>query len=216
MTPALFTQADGLLLARVRAGEPGAEAAAMARWEGYVDWFVRRAQAGDLSLDRDDLSQAARLGLLAAIRTWRPDGEAGFVSYAFRCITNMVTRERRRQWNRGAFGLAPRGVFVEVLSLEAHGCGPNGEEVSGTLGDILPAPDTLGHEVGRLTLYDWVCQVLADHPRQLQVIVRRFGLDGSDPVTNGDLARELGFTKQCVSQQEKKALRILRAAWRAT
>lgn len=53
-----------------------------------------------LGLDTDDLEQEASLGLLAAVRTFRPDGGAAFTTYATTCIRNRLTSVARRHGAR--------------------------------------------------------------------------------------------------------------------
>ncbi len=53
-----------------------------------------------LGLDADDLEQEASLGLLAAVRTYRPDGGAAFTTYATTCIRNRLTSVARRHGAR--------------------------------------------------------------------------------------------------------------------
>ncbi len=53
-----------------------------------------------LGLDADDLKQEASLGLLAAVRTYRPDGGAAFTTYATTCIRNRLTSVARRHGAR--------------------------------------------------------------------------------------------------------------------
>ena len=53
-----------------------------------------------LGLDTDDLEQEASLGLLAAVRSYRPDGGATFTTYATTCIRNRLTSVARRHGAR--------------------------------------------------------------------------------------------------------------------
>ncbi len=47
-------------------------------------------------VDSDDLFQEAMLGLLAAVRSFRPDGGASFTTYATTCIQNRLISLLRR------------------------------------------------------------------------------------------------------------------------
>lgn len=51
-------------------------------------------------LDVDDLEQEASLGLLAAVRSYRPDGGAAFTTYATACVRNRLTSVARRHGTR--------------------------------------------------------------------------------------------------------------------
>ena len=49
-------------------------------------------------------------------------------------------------------------------------------------------------------------------PRELDVITRRYGLDGREPKTQREVATQWGISRSYVSRIEKKALEKLRAA----
>lgn len=53
-----------------------------------------------LGIDADDLEQEASLGLLAAVRSYRPEGGAVFTTYATTCIRNRLTSVARRHGAR--------------------------------------------------------------------------------------------------------------------
>lgn len=55
----------------------------------------------------EDLAQEALMGLLAAVRTYRPDGGAAFTTYATACIRNRLLSAARR------VGQTPRQVPLE-------------------------------------------------------------------------------------------------------
>lgn len=69
-------------------GDRSAEEALITRYSGLV-----RACAHPISLvggDGEDLIQEGMLGLLSAIRTYDPDGDASFPTYAEVCIRNRI------------------------------------------------------------------------------------------------------------------------------
>ncbi len=49
-----------------------------------------------MGLDPDDVAQEASLGLLAAVRAYRPDGGASFTTFATTCIRNRLVSVARR------------------------------------------------------------------------------------------------------------------------
>lgn len=51
-------------------------------------------------VEDEDLAQEALVGLLAAVRTYRPDGGASFTTYATTCIRNRLISVIRRQGAR--------------------------------------------------------------------------------------------------------------------
>jgi RNA polymerase sporulation-specific sigma factor len=69
-------------------GDRGAQQELVCRFEPLIQrvvWTLRLPQG----CEREDLAQEARIGLLAAIRAWRPD-RGPFPAFADRCATNQA------------------------------------------------------------------------------------------------------------------------------
>jgi RNA polymerase sporulation-specific sigma factor len=69
-------------------GDPAAQEELVRRYEPLVQrvvWKLRLPRG----CDREDLAQEARVGLLAAIRAWRPE-RGPFPAFADRCVTNQA------------------------------------------------------------------------------------------------------------------------------
>ena len=58
---------------------------------------------------------------------------------------------------------------------------------------------------------DYVEQVLS--PREKEIIIRRYGLDGTAPVTQKKVGGDMGISRSYVSRIEKKALGKLKKAF---
>ena len=153
-------------------------------------------------VDQDDLISIGTLGLIKAVRTFRP--EAGRLSgYASRCIENeilMFFRARRKDRNT-------------ILMGEAAGRDGDGEEVSlgellGTEPDLVPREAETAIEAGRAIRM--MGKVL--DPRESTVVRLRYGLEDGEPRQQRDVARQLGISRSYVSRIEKKALEKLRRA----
>lgn len=76
--------------------------------------------------DRDEIAQECRIGLLSAIRTYRPDGGAVFTTYACTCIRNRLISLSRRNATR----LAREEPLTEENGLpDPEACDPAGRLV---------------------------------------------------------------------------------------
>ena len=75
-------------IAAAAAGDETAFAAVVRRMMPLMRAQMRRY--GQTGLDEDDLWQECLLGLLAALRSYRPDGGAAFTTYASACIRNRL------------------------------------------------------------------------------------------------------------------------------
>jgi RNA polymerase sporulation-specific sigma factor len=75
-------------LEAARQGDPAAQEELVRRYEPLVQrvvWKLRLPRG----CDREDLAQEARVGLLSAIRAWRPE-RGPFPAFVDRCVTNQA------------------------------------------------------------------------------------------------------------------------------
>ena len=196
----LEPEAEQALIGRMLAGDVDAGNALIEHNLRLAAHIARKyAQPG---VDPDDLISIGTLGLIKAVRTFRP--EAGRLSgYASRCIENeirMFFRVRRKERNT-------------VLMGEAAGRDGDGEETPlaerlGTEPDIVPREAENAIEAGRaLRLMSRVLD-----GRETEVIRLRYGLMDGEPWQQRDVAKRLGISRSYVSRIEKKALEKLRRA----
>lgn len=132
----LSQRSDEFLQHMAAAGERGAEECLVARYTRLV-----RACARPYFLaggDSEDLIQEGMIGLLAAIRGYAPDKEAGFRTYAEICIRNRLrsavrtaARNKHRPLNHSLSLDDP--VLEGNLDPRAYNAGP----------DALQAPEDL-------------------------------------------------------------------------
>lgn len=87
----------------------------------------------------------------------------------------------------------------------------DGEGMGVSLMDMLYSEDEALERVGHVQLLqqlrESVDTVLDD--RQAEVIRLRYGLSGSEPLTQRETAKRLGISRSYISRIEKKALEIL-------
>ncbi len=114
VTRSVYAELDELAI-RAQAGERQALAELVERLEGVVRLSVRPywLVAGG---DREDLMQEARLGLLRALRHWRPE-RRGFLAFAFLCVRRQMAASLR-EYGRRKHRLLTDALY---LSLDATG-----------------------------------------------------------------------------------------------
>ena len=73
--------------------------------------YARLRHSIEAGLDQEDLFQIAWLGVLRAIRTYKADNKASFLTWAFNCahwiVRAMLAHKRALESRRGAFPLWP-------------------------------------------------------------------------------------------------------------
>lgn len=89
-----------LPIERAAQGDEIAYAAVAERMTPVIGAIVSGFADLGSDLDTDDLKQEASVGLLAAVRTYRADGGASFITYASTCIRNRLTSVTRRHGAR--------------------------------------------------------------------------------------------------------------------
>ena len=88
----------------------------------------------------------------------------------------------------------------------------HGEEMSLTLMDIMAVDDTILDDLDRKLnsrkLGQFIREELSD--REKTVILLRYGLGGTEPLTQKEIAKQLGISRSYVSRIETKALKKLK------
>lgn len=151
--------------------------------------------------DMDDLLSIGTIGLIKAVNTYNPDKAGRLATYAGKCIENEILM----------FFRSKKKISREVSLYDPIGTDKEGNEIN--LIDIIEAEDEdvierlqLGEDAARLSLY--MKQVLT--PRELEIIVLRYGLMDGEEITQREIARKQGISRSYVSRIEKKALKKLR------
>ena len=152
--------------------------------------------------DADDLISIGSIGLIKGIHTYRPDKGVRLATYASRCIENEILMAfRARRKTAGDVSLS------EALDTDEDGGGLR-------IMDVIATEDDLADQIGSREL----CQKLREHigqclnEREARIICLRYGLDGANPMTQLETARECGISRSYVSRLEKRALEKLRTA----
>ena len=90
----------------------------------------------------------------------------------------------------------------------------DGDEGSLSLMDVIRVEDTMLDDLSLReagsSVRAWMEKCLDE--REKKVITLRYGLNGKEPLTQREIARECGISRSYISRIEKKALEKLRAA----
>lgn len=144
----------------------------------------------------EDLISIGTAGLIKAVNTFCADKNIKIATYASRCIENEILMYIRK--NSGRCG--------EVSIDEPLNVDWDGNEL--LLSDILSsdddsAADDIMHREEIITIHN---AVNALEPRDRQIIILRYGLDGSPEMTQKDVADFLGISQSYISRLEKKII----------
>ncbi len=155
------------------------------------------------AFSQDDLISIGTIGLIKAVNTYTSEKSTRLATYAARCIENEILMSIR----------ASRKLKSEISLNQPIGMDQDGNEIS--FNDILGTDDdeiidSISLKIQVSKLYQALNHALT--PRERQVIVSRYGLDGREPLPQREIARYLQISRSYVSRIEKKALEKLKDA----
>lgn len=144
----------------------------------------------------EDLVSIGTIGLMKAVKTFNPEKNIKLATYASRCIENEILMYLRKINNaKGEVS------FDEPLSVDW-----DGNEL--TLRDVLGTdPDDVFEEIeydDEKRLLRKTVDELPEKERNLMVM--RFGLDGTKGKTQKQLADSMGISQSYISRLEKRIL----------
>ena len=152
--------------------------------------------------DQEDLISIGTIGLIKAISTYRPEKNIRLATYASRCIENEILMHFRS-----------RKKSAQDVSLSDYiESGDQGNALS--LMDVIREDDDMLEKLAlrenAQRVHTAIDNCLTEQERQ--VILMRYGLRGSVPQRQREVAEKIGISRSYISRIEKRALEKLRAA----
>ncbi|MDD6307371.1 MAG: RNA polymerase sporulation sigma factor SigK [Clostridiales bacterium] len=186
-------------LKRVKTGDAAAKNELTLRNMRLVAHVAKKYQNAEE--DMEDLISIGTIGLIKAIATYKEDYGSRLATYAARCIDNELLMHFR----------AKKKTSKEVSLYEPIGTDKEGNQIQlldVVLSDEVDVVEDMERrqQIGKV-LY-LVPKVLSD--REQFIIVNRYGLFGSKPMTQREISTNLGISRSYVSRIEKRALEKLR------
>ncbi len=185
-------------LERLQEGDREARDILIERNLRLVAHVVKKYQGTEY--ETEDLLSVGTIGLIKAVNTFRPDRGSRLATYAAKCIENEILMLFRagKKYNREVSLFEPIGVdkdgesvsLVDVIELETRE----------TLEDLILEQD-------KKELYEAYACCLK--PQEQTVVKLRYGLFGTKPRTQREIAKQLGISRSYVSRIEKRALKKL-------
>lgn len=151
-------------------------------------------------IDLEDLVSIGTIGLIKGVSTYKSDKNIKLATYASRCIDNEILMFLRKNKRRKG-----EVSFEDNLSYDAEGNELHLEDILGTEPDVV----TKGIEdkSDRKMLYEEISKL---NGRDKQIMVLRYGLGGTEEMTQKDVASLLGISQSYISRIEKKVIRRLK------
>ena len=150
--------------------------------------------------DPDDLISIGTIGLIKAVDTFRPEKGSKFSSYAAACIQNEILMFLR----------SGKKSALDISVNEPIDTDRNGNVL--TLMDIIAVEDTISDDIDTAIKCEKLKKILREEldESERRIIVKRYGLDGQKPLTQREIAAEMGISRSYVSRIEKRILERMR------
>lgn len=146
--------------------------------------------------DADDLISIGTIGLIKGVDSFSYKHGTRITTYCARCIENEIRMYYRSDKKNN------KNISIN----ESVGFDKEGNEI--TFLDILktPKPDFALdlHNQNNLSLLKDYFKVL--NTREKEIIIKRYGLNNHDEMTQKEIAKELNISRSYVSRIEKRAL----------
>lgn len=146
--------------------------------------------------DIDDLISIGTIGLIKGIDSYKTNKGIKLTTYVARCIENEILM----------FYRGDKKNSKNISINESIGFDKEGNEIS--LLDILktPKPDYALdiHKKDNIKLMKTYFKYLTK--REKEILIKRYGLDDKDELTQKEIAKELGISRSYVSRIEKRAI----------
>ncbi len=144
----------------------------------------------------EDLISIGTIGLIKAVNTFCADKNIKLATYASRCIENEILMYIRKNSNRGC-----EISIDEPLNVDWDGNELLLSDVLGSEEDSVSAGVLKREELASIH-----SAVNSLEPRERQIIILRYGLDGREEMTQKDVADHLGISQSYISRLEKKII----------
>ena len=140
--------------------------------------------------DQEDLISIGTIGLIKAASTFNDDKGTRFATYASRCIENEVLMHFRNQKK------ASQDVFIsDPIETDKEG---NSLTIQDTMSDDDNIFDCIDLRLKSEKMYSYINQYLTE--RERKILIMRYGLFCSKPLTQREVAKTLKISRSYVSR----------------
>ena len=153
--------------------------------------------------DNDDLISIGTIGLIKAIDSFNPASGTRFATYAGKCLQNEILMYFRSQKKQA----------LESSLNDAVETDKDGNPL--TYMDIISTDDDIAEQIDLKIKIEQMLNGINNllTPTEKQIIVLRYGLGCTKPITQREVAQKLKISRSYVSRLESKAISKLKDAF---
>ena len=181
-------------LAAMESGDEEAKTLLIERNLRLVVFIARRFENTGINLE--DLISIGTIGLIKAISTYRRDKNIKLATYASRCIENEILMYIRKISNQKA-----EVSLDEPINMDYDGNELLLSDILGTDEDMILRP--MEDDVDLRLLRQAVEEL---PPREKEIVLMRYGLQGYQELTQKEVAEKLGISQSYISRLEKRIM----------
>lgn len=198
LPPPLTPEEEKALLARMADGDPAARDELITHNLRLVVYLAKKYESS--GVPSEDMISIGTIGLIKGISSFDPEKGARLATYAARCIENEILMYFRSQ----------KKLQGEVSLSDSIETDKEGNALQ--LMDVVGVDDTMLDDIhdrdSALRLHQIIRERLTT--REAEIIRLRYGLGGTIPLTQREIAASFGISRSYVSRIEKRALEKLR------
>lgn len=152
------------------------------------------------SSEQDDLISIGTIGLIKGINSYKTEKGTKLATYAAKCIDNEILMYFRSQ----------KKSSQEISFSDPIDTDNEGNPL--TLMDIICVDDTIIDDIDTKLKLKTAARVIDSlkNKRDRKIIIARYGLDGSEPKTQKQVAESLNISRSYVSRIEKRIIEEIR------
>ena len=198
--PALSAEKEKSYFLLMKQGDENARQNLILHNLRLVSHIVRKYYA--TSKNQEDLVSIGTIGLVKAVDTYNIDNGTRFATYAAKCIQNEILMNFR----------AEKKHTSEISINETIDVDRDGNPL--TYIDVISSDEDLPQDIQRKIMSEKALKCIKTilTLRERQIIIMRYGLCGTEELTQREIADKLGISRSYVSRIEKSALEKLRNA----
>lgn len=196
--PPLSKEEEAELFERMKSGDERARDRIIEHNLRLVSHIIKKYYASYET--PDELLSIGSLGLIKAVDTFKATYGTRFATYGAKCVQNEILM----------FFRSKKKIASEISINDTIDVDKDGNPL--TYLDIISVEECIEGELD-LKVYVEKLIGLVDSvlsPRERQIVVLRYGLQGYQPRTQREVAKHLGISRSYVSRIEKRALEKLK------
>lgn len=198
LPPPLKGEEEQKALEALEQGDEQAKQRLIERNLRLVVYIARRFENTGINLE--DLISIGTIGLIKAIGTYRREKNIKLATYASRCIENEIL-----MYIRKISGQKTEVSLDEPINMDYDGNELLLSDILGTDEDLILRP--LEDDVDLCILREALSKL---PPREREIMVLRYGLEGKKELTQKEVAKHMGISQSYISRLEKRIISRLK------